>query len=161
MMYLAAHSPAGSLAAPAGQEGIVQLAAGMGVRGAGERNAAAFGKAAKDVGADINAEVATLASLLTLSVPRETLAPALGLFADALCRPRFEEPEWEIARAETLSDLAQRESDIADVAARYAEAALFPRGPGKPAIDRSISSVRAITRDAARRSIRESSHQAR
>src|SRR5690606_27760114 len=54
MAYLAAHSPAGTLSAPEGKEGIAELAAMMGPRGAGGLDPDTFGKAVKDLGADID-----------------------------------------------------------------------------------------------------------
>ena len=149
MVHVAARSPVGTLAAPAGHEGIVELAAGMAIRGAGERDAAAFGMAARDIGAEFDTLAEDLSSFVTLSVPPETLGRAVPLLADALRRPRFDDAEFGIAKAEALNELALREGDLADVAARYGEAALFPRAPGQAAIDRSIASTRAIARAAA------------
>src|SRR5690606_23948243 len=71
-------------------------------------------------------------------------------FADALRRPRFDAAEWDIAVAATIDMLASREGDLPDVAARAAEVALFPKRPGEAAIDRSIASVRSVTREDAR-----------
>ena len=147
MMHLAVRSPVGALHAPAGREGIIELAASLAVRGAGSRQAAAFGMAARDIGADFDAHAEELSTFITLSVPPEHLAAAVPLLADVLQRPRFDAHEFAVAKAETLSELALREADLADLAARYGEAALFPRRPGEPAIDRSIASVEAISGD--------------
>lgn len=149
MAYLAARTPVGTLAAPAGKEGIVELATAMAVRGAGVLPAADLGRAIRDLGGDFNAEPEALSSFITLSVPPANLAPAAALLGDVLRRPRFDAAEWEIAKAETLNELALREGDLADVAGRYGEWALFPRAPGQPAVDRSLASVRLLTRDEA------------
>jgi zinc protease len=146
MAYLAAHSRVGTLGSPPGKEGIVELAAMLAVRGAGDLPAADFGRAVKDLGGDFNAEPESLGTFITLSVPSENLGAAITLLGDVLRRPRFDPAEWDVAKAETLNDLAVREGNLAEVAGRYGEAALFPRRPGQAAIDRSLASVRGITR---------------
>ena len=149
LVHVAAAAPAGTLSAPAGKEGIVELATAVAARGAGDLSAADFGMAARDLGTEFETQTETLAAFVSMSVPPDNLPAAAALFADVLRRPRFDAEEFSVAKAEVLNELALREADLGDVAARYGEAALFPRRPGQAAVDRSITSTRSITRDEA------------
>jgi zinc protease len=149
LMHVAAVSSAGALSAPEGREGIVELATMLATRGAGGLDRDAFGKALKDLGASLSWQVEASASVLSLTAPAETLAAATALLAGAVRRPAFSARDWQIAVAETMDELAWREGDLADVAERTAEAALYPKLPGRAAIDRSFESVASITREEA------------
>lgn len=150
MTYVAARSTAGTLSAPEGREGLIELAVMMGPRGTEALDPDTFGKAVKDLGADVDWKADDVSTFLTLATPPESIGPAVALFADALRHPRFDAAEWDVAVAATIDMLASREGDLPDVAARAAEATLFPKRPGEPAIDRSIASVRAVTREEAK-----------
>lgn len=147
LVQVAAASTAGTLSAPAGKEGIIELATALAVRGAGDLPAADFGMAARDIGAEFESQTETLGAFVSMSVPPENLDQAAAMFADVLRRPRIDADEFAIAKAEVLNELALREADLGDVAARYGEAALFPRRPGQAALDRSVASTEAIGRD--------------
>lgn len=149
MAYIAAVSRVGTTGAPEGKEGIVELAAMMGTRGAGDLSFSAFAKAAKDLGADVEWKADHLGTFLILSGPAENLARGVTLFAEAVRKPRFDAAEWRAAMAETLEELSRREGDLPDVARRVGEAQIFPKQPGRPAVDRSLSSVRGILREEA------------
>ena len=150
MAYIAALGKGGWPNAPAGKEGLLDMAVGMAYRGAGDRDYASFAKAASDIGAGVGTKSGYQGMMVTLGVPRENLSAGVALFADALRRPRFDESEWKIAAAEALDGLAQREADLPDVAARAATARLFPTQPGKAAMDWSAETLRAMTLDDAR-----------
>lgn len=147
MAFLGARSAAGTLSDPEGREGMIELAAVMGTNGAGERGPAAFGKAATDLGATFGVQLDVWSTFINIQMPAENFAPAVALLGDALQRPRFDQAEWNTVMAKTLSALAERESDVADVASRYALASLLPKLPGQPAIDSSVASTSAVTRD--------------
>ncbi|HHY48968.1 MAG TPA: insulinase family protein [Alphaproteobacteria bacterium] len=142
--HVAVVSRAGTLSAPEGKEGIVELAVQMAVRGAGALAPAEYGRAVRSLGADVEAKSEVMASAITLAAPPDTFDMAVSLLADAVLRPLFDEHEWDVLKAATLDELALREGDLDDVATRYGEAALFPKRPGEPAVDRSIASVRTI-----------------
>ncbi len=147
MAFLGARSAAGTLSDPEGREGTIELAAVMGTNGAGDLGPAAFGKAATDMGATFSVQLDVYSTFINVQMPPESFAPAVAMLGDALQRPRFEAAEWATVKAKTLSALAERESDVSDVASRYALAALLPKPPGQPAIDNSIASTRAVTRE--------------
>lgn len=150
MSYVAATSSAGTTSVPAGKEGIAEMAANMATRGADALDFQAFAKAAKDLDADLSGSADYEAAFVTLSVPSENLAAAVPLLASALRAPRFDEEAWDTLIEETVFDLARRDEDLEELAQRVAEAKLLIPGPGEPAVDRSVRSVRSITRDETR-----------
>jgi predicted Zn-dependent peptidase len=121
----------------------------MATRGAGGLSRDAFGKALRDLGATITWQVEDSASVIAITAPAETMSDATALLADAVRRPAFSRQDWQVAKEETLDELAWREGDVAEVAERAAEQALYPKLPGFANIDRSIESVTAITREEA------------
>ncbi|RYE86033.1 MAG: insulinase family protein, partial [Hyphomicrobiales bacterium] len=147
MTYVSAASSAGTTSVPAGKEGIAELAAAMAARGAAERDFQTFAKAAKDIDADVSGAADYRAAFVTLAVPAENLAAGVPLLADAVRTPRFDPAAWASLVDETLYDLGRREEDLDDLAQRVAEAQLLVPGPGEPANDRSIASVRGISRE--------------
>jgi len=146
MTYVAVASAAGTTSVPPGKEGMVELAAGMAPRGAGDMDFQTFAKAAKDLEADVSASADYLAAFVQLSVPPENLAAAVPLLASAMRAPRFDDAAWESLVDETLFDLGRRDEDLEDLAQRVAEAQLLIPEPGAPANDRSMASVRGISR---------------
>ncbi len=150
LTFVAAVAPGGWSNAPAGKEGLFDLAAGMAARGAGERGYADFARAAKDIGATVGANSGHMATMVTLAVPPESLDGGVALFADAVRRPRFDAPEWQVLTAETRDWLARREADLPDVAYRQGKGVLFPAAEGEPSFDWSFAALDAISLDDAR-----------
>lgn len=145
--YVAAAAKGGWYDAPAGKEGLLTVAANVAYRGAGDRPYADFVKAAKDIGASVGYRADPRATMMTLTVPAEALDGGVALLADAVLKPRFDEAEWRIAQAEVAEWLAQREADLADVAGRAANRALFPAEAGKAGPDWTFAAQKAITRE--------------
>lgn len=154
LAFVAAVAPGGWSSAPAGKEGLFDLAAAMASRGAGERGYADFARASKDIGATVGSAAGYMATMLTLAVPPESLDGGVALFADAVRRPRFDEPEWQVLTAETRDWLARREADLPDVAYRQGTAILFPPSNGEPSFDWSFKALDAIALDDAREAFR-------
>jgi zinc protease len=150
LTFVAAVAPGGWSNAPAGKEGLFDLAAGMAARGAGGRGYADFARAAKDIGATVGANSGHMATMVTLAVPPESLDGGVALFADAVRRPRFDAPEWQVLTAETRDWLARREADLPDVAYRQGKSVLFPALEGAPSFDWSFAALDAISLDDAR-----------
>ncbi len=154
MEYVAAVASGGWSNAPEGKEGLINVAANMAVRGAGERNYAQLAKAAADIGASVGYSSGNAATAMSMGAPRADYAGGLALLADVVMRPRFDEDEWRRLTAEYAQWLANRESDLPGVASRAASADLFPKRPGKPAIDWSLKALKAMTRDDAKAAYR-------
>jgi zinc protease len=150
MIYLAASAEGGWNSVPEGKEGLLELAASMATRGAGERSSADFAKATSDIGASIGSQAGTLTTAMTLGVQPEKLDQGIGLLADAVLKPRFEKADWTILTAQTVDWLNGREADLPGVAGRAAKAALIPQVPGKAAIDWSAKALASISLDDAK-----------
>lgn len=144
LTYIAVGAPTGTTSVPPGKEGIVEMAASMAPRGAGERDFASFARAAKDLDADVNSTWGLRGAFVTLSVPAENLVAGSALLADAVQRPRFDAEEWDALMEETLYSLEQRDEELQDLARRVAESQIFPTRAGEPANDRSIASVKGL-----------------
>jgi predicted Zn-dependent peptidase len=150
LAHVAVVAPAGWSSAPAGKEGLFDLAATMAVRGAGERDYAAFAKAASDISARFGTRAEQQATMLTLSVPPEALAQGAAMLAQAVRAPRFDPAEWDVLKAEAADWLARREADLPDVAYRAGKRVLIPRQPGMPDFDWSAEALDAIALDDAK-----------
>ncbi|UVK50864.1 insulinase family protein [Mesorhizobium sp. AR02] len=148
--YVAASAEGGWNSVPEGKEGLLELAASMATRGAGDRGAADFAKATSDIGAGIGYQAGALATTMTLGVPPEKLDQGLGLLADAVLKPRFDKTEWTVLMAQTVDWLNGREADLPGVAGRAAKAALIPQVPGKAAVDWSAKALASISLDEAK-----------
>lgn len=147
LAFVAAVAPGGWSSAPAGKEGLFDLAASMATRGAGARGYADFARASKDIGATVGSSTGYMATMVTLAVPPESLDGGVALFADAVRRPRFDAPEWQVLAAETRDWLARREADLPDVAYRQGKSILFPAAESEPSFDWSFEAVDAISLD--------------
>lgn len=145
MSYVAASVLGGSNNDPAGKEGLYELASEMAYRGAGSRDFESFSKAAKDIGGDISNRASSQRTSVVLTVPPENFDQGLELLADAVQRPRFDQDQWDLLITETMDSLARREGDLADVASRALQQVMFPVGPGEPAIDVSVASIKAVS----------------
>ena len=150
MVYVAASAAGGWNSVPEGKEGLLELAASMATRGAGDRGSADFAKAASDIGAGIGYQAGALTTMMTLGVPPEKLDQGLGLLADAVLKPRFDKTEWTVLMAQTVDWLNGREADLPGVAGRVAKAALIPQVPGKAAVDWSAKALASISLDEAK-----------
>lgn len=150
MVYVGASARGGWNSVPEGKEGLLELAANMATRGAGERPQADFARAAADLGASLGYQADYLTTTMTLAVPAGSLDAGLALLGDAVMKPRFEAGDWAILRAQTFDWLAGREAELPGVASRAAKAALIAHEPGKAGIDWSAEAVRSITLEEAR-----------
>ncbi|UVK40801.1 insulinase family protein [Mesorhizobium sp. AR10] len=150
MVYLAASAEGGWNSVPEGKEGLLELAASMATRGAGERGSADFAKATSDIGASVGYQAGYLTTAMTLGVQPEKLDQGIGLLADAVLNPRFDKADWTVLTAQTFDWLNGREADLPGVAGRAAKAALIPQVPGKAAIDWSAKALASISLDEAK-----------
>jgi zinc protease len=150
MVYVAASAQGGWNSVPEGKEGLLELAASMATRGAGERGSADFAKATSDIGAGIGYQAGYLTTAMTLGVPPEKLDQGIALLADAVLKPRFDTADWTVLMAQTVDWLNGREADLPGVAGRAAKAALIPQVPGKAAVDWSAKALASISLDDAK-----------
>ncbi|WP_439602072.1 M16 family metallopeptidase [Devosia sp.] len=145
LLLLAASVTGGAGSDVPGEEGLIELTTMMMARGAGERGFEAFSKAAKDIGADISGQSGMEQSAIVLAVPPENLARGIDLMADAVQRPRFEQPEWDALKAEVQQGLAYRKMDPGALAYYAMEELAFPIPQGRAALEPTPAGIAALT----------------
>ncbi|WP_214414226.1 M16 family metallopeptidase [Sphaerisporangium fuscum] len=92
-------TPAGTLAEPAGSEGIAIVAATLRDEGTARHTGEQFAAALDRIGASYETRVTDGATLAILQVPVAGLAPALGLLAETAMHATYPEDEFERVRA--------------------------------------------------------------
>lgn len=145
LVLLAASVSGGAGSDVPGEEGLIELTAMMMSRGAGERNFEAFSKAAKDIGADISDQTGMEQSAIVLGVPPANFAGGVDLLADAVQRPRFEQPEWDALKAEVQQGLAYRKMDPGALAYYAMEELAFPIPAGRAALEPTPEGLAVLT----------------
>ena len=140
--------PGGASLAPAAQAGIAGFTAGMLDEGAGGLDALAFADRAEALGARIGASADNDASSATLSVLKQNLDASVGLFADMLRRPRFEQSDIDRVRGQWIAGIKQEKVQPASMAGRVLPGLLY--GAGHPYAQPSSgteAAISALTRD--------------
>lgn len=145
LVLLAASVSGGAGSDVPGEEGLIELTTMMMARGAGERGFEAFSKAAKDIGADISGQSGMEQSAIVLAVPPENVAKGIDLMADAVQRPRFEQPELDALKAEVQQGLAYRKMDPGALAYYAMEELAFPVPAGRAALEPTPAGIAALT----------------
>lgn len=133
-----------------GKEGLIELTAAMLSRGAGDRDAEAFSRASKDIGAFVSASADIARSAVVLAVPQDRLAGGIDLLADAVLRPRFDEQEWVLLQAQVVQSLGYRTMSGPAVGYYALQDMVFPVPPGRAALDAQPETVAALTLDEVR-----------
>src|SRR5690606_22111548 len=99
--------PAGYVSDVGRKLGTASFTMGMLDEGAGELNALAFADRAESLGAQLGAGAALDGGSAFLSALTENLDPSLGLFADMLRKPRFDDAEIERVRQSWIAGIRQ------------------------------------------------------
>jgi zinc protease len=107
------------------QSGRCELAADMLDEGAGDLGALAFSDALDLLGANFQAYAGRNTSGVDLSVLKSNFGEALGLYADAVLRPRFDSAEWDRVKSLHLQGLKQAEDRAGSVASLVGMRAFF------------------------------------
>lgn len=129
LVHYQARLVGGALEDPAGQEGVTALLAALLLKGAGERDAAAFQEALERAGGTSAAGVSTRWARLELELPSRDRALGLELLADALRRPRLDPAELARERGLALDALAAARDEPNEVIATYWRSWLFRGHP--------------------------------
>ena len=141
----------GGFAADQGRKlGTASFTMGMLDEGAGELDALAFANRAEALGASLGAGASLDGGNAFLSALKENLDESLGLYADMLRQPRFEQKEIDRVRATWIAGIAQEKARPNGAAMRVLPPLLY--GDGHPyAIPFSGSgteaSIGSLTRD--------------
>jgi zinc protease len=139
---------AGSVADPAGKDGLADMTNAAMKRGTKTRTALEIADGLGDLGAAIGGGTGRENSTLSVETLKRNLAPALAILADVAQNPAFPDAEVERERKQRLDALSQESQDANAIAARVgpmlAFGATHPYGRplrGLPA------TIQQITRD--------------
>jgi zinc protease len=137
----------GSIADPAGKEGLAALAIDLLTEGAGPYDGQAFAAKLEDasIGLDLNAGSDFIRG--GFRAPSAHAAEAFRLLGLALAEPRFAAADIERVRQQRMSGLSREERDPRTLASRAWYAAAFPEHPyGRPSRG-TPASVATVTRE--------------
>lgn len=138
---------AGSVADPAGKEGLAGLTAGLLTQGAGKRTAQEIAEAIDFVGGSLRATASAEQVVVTCEVLEKDFATGLELFRDVIVSPTFAGEEFARKKEEALGALAASRDDPAAVADRAVRPFLMGDNPlGHPS-DGWEASVQTIARE--------------
>ncbi|MCI4569093.1 pitrilysin family protein [Lysobacter sp. CFH 32150] len=119
----------GGYAADAGRKlGTSSFALGMLDEGAGDLDALAFGNRAEALGANLGASASLDGGSAYLSALKDKLDDSVGLFADMLRKPRFDDMEIERVRATWLAGIQQEKARPQGAAMRVLPPLLYGEG---------------------------------
>ena len=137
---------AGSVADPAGQEGVAQLTSSLLTEGTGELSGAALAELVESMGSTLDSGADWDSSVVKLTTLSSRLPDAMLLLARVLTEPALPEDEFQRLRNERLAELLQQRSEprsLADEAfaqAIYAPGARYAKPDGG-----TEESVRGVT----------------
>jgi predicted Zn-dependent peptidase len=147
--------PTGSSSDPKGKAGLAFETADMLDEGAGTRGSIELSRAIDALGASLVTGATSDATTVSMSVLKKNLAPAFGLFADVVARPRLDAAEWRRVHELEKNDLVERASDPEEVERVVTRAALFGADhPYGHPVEGTLASSRAIGLDDIVRSYR-------
>ncbi len=136
----------GSLADPAGKDGVASLVAGLLDRGAGKRSAYEFADAVEGVGGSFNAAAGAEAISVSGQFLARDRALMIELLSDALMRPRFDAGEFAKYRDRDIEFIkSAKDSDPEELLNVYGRALLFGKHPYARPQGGSERSLAAIT----------------
>ena len=119
----------GGFAADQGRKlGTSSFTMGMLDEGAGDLDALAFANRAESLGAMLGAGAALDGGNAYLSALKENLDDSLGLYADMLRRPRFEQKEIDRVRASWIAGIGQEKARPNGAALRVLPPLLYGKG---------------------------------
>ena len=110
---------------PAGKEGLADFAMDLLDEGAAGIGSLDFANRAESLGASLGAGAAQDGGNAFLSALKENLDESLGLFADMLRRPNFDQGEIDRVRATWIAGIAQQKAQPAGAAMRVLPALLY------------------------------------
>jgi len=145
----------GSLADPAGKEGVASLTGGLLRKGAGKRTAQEIAALVDGLGASLDTGSSLELSYASAEFLSRDQTVMLDLLADVLRRPVFPPEEFEKLKSQTIDAITSAKDDPGSVLGEYGYAFLFGDHPyGRPA-DGDEATNAAVTRDDVLRYYRE------
>jgi zinc protease len=143
---------AGSVADPAGKDGVANLVATTIDLGTGSRAALEIEEELGDLGTSVGGSAGRESAVLSFEVLKRNLAPALTIVADVVRNPTFPESEVEREKKLLLDDLAQEANDPSALASRIGTMLAFgsEHPYGRPARGLPASVEKISSNDLAR-----------
>ncbi|MGH7632735.1 MAG: M16 family metallopeptidase, partial [Gemmatimonadaceae bacterium] len=134
----------------AGAPGISSMTMRMLDQGTTTRSALQIGDALASLGASLNAGAGLDVATVSLSVLKDKLDPALGIYADVILHPAFPASDFARVKQTTLARIQQEKVQPTSLALRVMPALLYGQGHAysQPLTGSGTEeSVRAMTRD--------------
>ena len=148
IVSLAAIVKAGSVADPAGEEGLASVTAGLLRKGTAARSAQKFAEDLDFIGADFSADASADFTTLSEEFLAKDIDRGLELFSDALLHPGFPQAEVDKLLAQDIDGVKASKDEAQSVALIYYYGYLFGKHPyGRPEGGDDVSLAR-IKRDA-------------
>ena len=119
--------PVGSAEDPAGKEGLAHITADMLDEGAGKRSAIDVSTALQDLGVTLGTFATLDGTFFSLTVLKRNFAPAFGILADVVARPRLDPKEWKRVSDLWKNSLLKRADDPEAVARVVGQVASYGR----------------------------------
>ena len=137
----------GSVADPAGQEGLASVTAGLLRKGTTKRSAQQFAADLDFIGAEFGADASTDYSAISSEFLAKDVDKGLDLFFDALLHPAFAPAEVDKLLAQEIDGIKAAKDEAQSVALNYYYGYLFGKHPyGRPGGGDELSLAR-IKRD--------------
>jgi zinc protease len=148
MVSVAAIIKAGSVADPAGEDGLASVTAGLLRKGTAKRSAQQFAADLDFMGAEFNADSSADYTAISGEFLTKDVDKGLELFADAMLHPAFAQAEVEKLLAQEIDGIKAAKDEAQSVALNYYYGYLFSKHPyGRPVGGDELSLAR-IKRDA-------------
>jgi len=149
------YADVGARSEPAGLGGLAHMVEHMVFKGAGARDARAIAEDIEDVGGSLNAWTARDHTVFHARLLAGDLALGVGMIADLVRAPHFDESELEREKGVVLSELGETRDTPDDIVFDHLQAAAFPGQPlGLPVLG-DEASIAAIDAAALRRWVAE------
>ena len=138
----------GSVADPAGQEGLASVTAGLLRKGTAKRSAQQFAADLDFIGADFNADASADYTAISIEFLAKDMDKGLDLFSDAVLHPAFAQAEVEKLLAQDIDGIKAAKDEAQSVVLNYYYGYLFDKHAyGRPVAGDELSLAR-IKRDA-------------
>jgi len=148
MVNFAAIVKAGSVADPAGQEGLASVTAGLLRKGTVKRSAQQFAADLDFIGAEFSADSSADYTTISSEFLAKDVDKGLDLFSDALLHPAFAQAEAQKLLAQEIDGIKAAKDEAQSVVLNYYYGYLFHRHPyGRPVGGDELS-LAHIKRDA-------------
>jgi zinc protease len=148
IVSVAAIVKAGSVADPAGEEGLASVTAGLLRKGTARRSSQKFAEDLDFIGASFSADASVDFTALSEEFLTKDVDKGLDLFSDALLHPAFPQAEVDKLLAQDIDGVKASKDEAQSVALIYYYSYLFGKHPyGRPEGGDDVSLAR-IKRDA-------------